>query len=70
MQEAKLTELCKEGDTLRDELKCATDTVNVLALSLIAAEEFVRASPNSVLTAFRRCVCLDRQPRRQFGSEE
>lgn len=41
IKEAKLTELKKEVDTLREELKVSSDTVNVLILSLTAAEEFM-----------------------------
>lgn len=56
MQEAKLTELKKEVDTLSEELKCATDTVSVLVLSLVAAEEFVSTPathimPNSYISS-------------------
>lgn len=62
VQEAKLTELHKEVDTLRDEVKCATDTVSVLSLGLVTAEEFV--CPPLPLPVFltwavdTNCVCV------------
>lgn len=50
-QEARLTELKKEVDTLREELKASTDAVSVLNVSLGAAEEFVRKPLSCVIYA-------------------
>jgi cell division septum initiation protein DivIVA len=41
-QEATISELKKEVETLKEELKASSQTVSVLVLSLVAAEEFVR----------------------------
>jgi hypothetical protein len=51
MQEARLTELKKEVDTLREELKASTDAVSVLNVSLGAAEEFVSKPPSLPMRA-------------------